>query len=433
MGAASRIQEKFIYDNFVLNVISWGESLSTSIPKENILLWFQSFTKSPFQRGVGRVVTLERSEGFEDRFRRETKTNMIETIGRRLTKQIVSIMCTAIFIVFTVISLIAVNSAFGAGVWRKRASMPQKRWSLSTVAVNDKIYTIGGFAVNELSAVEEYDPTTDTWTRKTNMPTPRGALSTAVVNGKIYAIGGWDVDALSTVEEYDPVTDTWTRKANMPTARHALSTTAVNGKIYAIGGADKNNRAIPTVEAYDAATDTWTKKASMPTPRGLHSASMVNGKIYVIGGWVGGLGGRATSTVEVYDPAQNTWTKGAKMPTSRWAHASSVVNDKIYVIGGTIITKGKWATVSRVEVYHPATGKWTQESRMSSPRGWLATSAVRGKIYAIGGASKYMIGMWDAVLVSTVEEFDIGFAVDASGKLPTLWGKLKVWQGGKIE
>ena len=369
MMAKLKLQQQLARQNFVQDVMDRVESLPIPEHKENI------FVSVSILHFVRRQVW------------KGNQNDIIERIGRIFPKNALPTIGLATLTVFTVIGLIL--PAFGAGVWRKRASMPQKRWSLSTVAVNDKIYTIGGFAANELSAVEEYDPTTDTWTRKTNMPTPRGALSSAVVNGKIYAIGGGDVEALSTEEEYDTVTD----------------------------------------------TDTWVKKASMPTPGGLHSASMVNGQIYVIGGWAGKLGaiGKALSTVEVYDPAQDRWTKGTEMPTSRWALSTSVVNDKIYAIGGTTVIGRKWATVSDVEVYHPATGKWTKESRMSSPRGWLSTSAVRGKIYAIGGASKYMIGIWDAVLVSTVEEFDTGFAVDTKGKLPTLWGKLKVWQGGKIK
>ena len=62
---------------------------------------------------------------------------------------------------------------------------------------------------------------------------------------------------------------------------------------------------------------------------------------------------------------------------------------------------------------------------MPTRRGWHAASAVLGKIYVIGGASKYMPGVWDAVLLSTVEEFDTGYAINAKGKLPTLWGEIK--------
>ena len=38
--------------------------------------------------------------------------------------------------------------------------------------------------------VDEYDPAMGTWTRKADMPTSRNALATVAIDGKIYAIGG---------------------------------------------------------------------------------------------------------------------------------------------------------------------------------------------------------------------------------------------------
>lgn len=87
--------------------------------------------------------------------------------------------------------------------------MPTARVSLSTSAVNGKIYAIGGafgFFAAVLSTVEEYDPATDKWAKKADMPTARGGFSTNVVDGKIYAIGGATADwalSSSAVEEYD--------------------------------------------------------------------------------------------------------------------------------------------------------------------------------------------------------------------------------------
>jgi N-acetylneuraminic acid mutarotase len=119
------------------------------------------------------------------------------------------------------------------------------------------------------------------------MPTARSTLSTSAVNGKIYAIGGqmgrWGPGgglAVPIVEEYDPATDTWVRKADMPTARLGLSTSVVNGKIHTIGGL----RGTHVVEEYDPSADTWTKKTDMPRPRMDFSTGVVNGKIYAIGG-----------------------------------------------------------------------------------------------------------------------------------------------------
>jgi N-acetylneuraminic acid mutarotase len=292
--------------------------------------------------------------------------------------------------------------------WTQKAPMPTARSFLSASTVNGKIYAIGGSGGT--SAVEEYDPVTDTWTTKASLPTPRQWLSTSVVNGKIYAIGGdayAKAPSLSTVDEYDPATDTWTEKApaSMLTARFGHSTSVVDGKIYAIGGwLRPPERVISDVEEYDPATDTWTKKASMPTARAALSTSVVDGKIYAIGGTTYRAG---LSTVEVYNPATDTWTTKAPMPTARTTLSStSVANGIIYVIGGV----SDEPAFSTVETYNPATDTWAEKAPMPTARGFLATSVVNGKIYAIGGRPT-----GHGANLSTVEEYTPPLVIDFNG------------------
>lgn len=61
---------------------------------------------------------------------------------------------------------------------------------------------------------------------------------------------------------------------------------------------------------------------------------------------------------------------------------------------------------------------WTKKADMPTARDGLSASAVSGRIYAIGGSSELGI-------LSTVEEYDIGLAVEPKGKLPTKWGEVK--------
>jgi len=147
-----------------------------------------------------------------------------------------------------------------------------------------------------------------------------------------------------------------------------------------------------------AVEGTWTTKADMPTARLCVSTSAVNGKIYAIGGstgsnaWYFGI-----STVEEYDPSTDTWTSKTDIPTARTFFSTSAVNGKIYAIGG-MTTEGNH--LSTVEEYDPATDTWTRKADMPTARSGLATSAVNGKIYAIGG----WVGFGS--VVSTVEEYD---------------------------
>jgi len=310
------------------------------------------------------------------------------------------------------------------GIWAMKPDMITKRACLSSSVVNGKIYVIGGTDMSRcLTTMEEYDPMTNKWTIKADMPTGRWGLAASVVNGKIYIIGGAiNIPAhdTQTVEEYDPVLDKWAKKANMPTARNCFSASVVNGKIYAIGGYlgdNGNNTSI--VEEYDPVADEWTRKTDMPTVRNGHSASVVNGKIYAIGGW---CGWSIISTVEEYNPVADKWTKKADMPTARNMLATSVLDGKIYAIGGWSDPGDTANGLSTVEVYDPVIDKWTKGVDMTTGRGMLTASEDNGKLYVIGGFSKF-----PSTIVPTVEEYtpEGWQAVSPQGKLPKTWGNIK--------
>ena len=76
------------------------------------------------------------------------------------------------------------------------------------------------------------------WTQLAGMVGPRLAHGCVALEGKLYAVGGYGAgsQALDTAEVYDPQTDGWQSLAKMTTERAALGLAAVGGKIYAIGG-----------------------------------------------------------------------------------------------------------------------------------------------------------------------------------------------------
>ena len=147
--------------------------------------------------------------------------------------------------------------------------------------------------------------------------------------------------------------------------------------------------------------NTWAKKTDMPTARDALYTCVVNGKIYAIGGRTVDEQGNdvVIKTVEEYDPVKDNWTKKADMPTARCFLSTSVVDGKIYAIGG--FSKYVWNALSTVEVYDPVADTWMKCLDMPTRRGVLSTSVVNGKIYAIGGAD-----IEGQPSLSTVEEYD---------------------------
>lgn len=231
------------------------------------------------------------------------------------------------------------------GEWTTRAQMPTGRWELATCVVDGKIYAIGGGSgtstsfnnVETFSAVEMYDPETDTWTTRADMPTSRGYHCANVVDGRIYVFGGSqnsspDGTLVPSVEVYDPATDTWSQVGEMPAPRGAGFSSAVDGKIYVFGGYGGSD----AVHEYDPAKDTWTERTPMPMWRNAHCTSALDGRILVIGGYGGTTGYRyqGLTTVDVYDPASDTWTTAPDLPSGRFGPRSCVVDGRMYVIGG---------------------------------------------------------------------------------------------------
>ena len=81
---------------------------------------------------------------------------------------------------------------------------------LTAAAIDGEIFAIGGHTdAGYKDAVESYDlgVTGGDWTERTSMSAPRSHITSAVADGKIYVFSGQNPDQLTLVEEYDPTAD----------------------------------------------------------------------------------------------------------------------------------------------------------------------------------------------------------------------------------
>jgi len=77
----------------------------------------------------------------------------------------------------------------------------------------------------------------DSWNTKTPMSQARSGLGVVAVDGKIYAIGGrTETGFVGTNECYNPKTDKWITLKPMPTPRRSFAIAEYQDKIYCIGG-----------------------------------------------------------------------------------------------------------------------------------------------------------------------------------------------------
>jgi N-acetylneuraminic acid mutarotase len=280
--------------------------------------------------------------------------------------------------------------------WRDVAPLARPRGFLAVAEIGGKVYAVGGrtygssrFVDEDLDALEEYDPATDTWRTRASMPTARVYLGAAAVGGRLYAIGGRRLaEALALVEEYDPVADAWRARAPMPTARMGAAAAALNGRVYVAGGDPTGSPAdgpyLTTLEEYDPAADAWRSRAPMPTGRrSLALVAGANGRLYAIGGY----DGAALATVEEYDPTTDTWRSRAPMPTRReYPAAVAAPNGRVYAIGGRGDLGVEFEDVATVEEYDPAADAWLARRSLRLARAGPGATTAGGRLYVVGGA-----------------------------------------------
>jgi len=206
--------------------------------------------------------------------------------------------------------------------------------------------------ISHITWASVVDVSDDSWTTKAPMNYARANLGVVAVNGKIYAIGG-DVGSIfgncvtiktmsatvSTNEEYDPITNAWTVKASMPTNRALFGIAAYNDKIYCIGGyttteytnewggSSYSYEATKCNEVYDPAKDSWATMAPLSEPLSQIQANTVENKIYVTAS--------GSTLLYVYNTVTNSWTQKTPAPLQVANFASAVIDHKIITIGRT--------------------------------------------------------------------------------------------------
>jgi N-acetylneuraminic acid mutarotase len=323
---------------------------------------------------------------------------------------------TAMLAVITsLLFAMAASAQMPTSPWKKGAPFPQPDEELYGVALNGKMYVIGGWDDGKAGGVNyEYNPTTDKWTKKQPMPRPAHHAALAAANGKIYVMGGFVVpkdtaipvggawEPIDNTWEYDPAADSWKSLPPLPGKRGSALAAEVGGKIYVIGGATTvdgskdpfftffgPSKVLSTNDVYDPATHKWESRTPMSVARNHAFGAAVNGKIYVIGGRTGHgfiLSATNTDVVEEYNPINNTWSAPKeRMPTARSGGAWGTDGRRIYVAGGEVTTTELVGAFKAIEAYDVLTNSWMTLPSMPMPRHGVAGAVIGNRFHLVSG------------------------------------------------
>ena len=267
----------------------------------------------------------------------------------------------------------------------------------STLLPDGEVLITGGFASgnSSLTSAEVFDPSQAKFTSAGNMSVSRaGHTATLLPNGKVLIAGGYNGEYLSSAELYDPAARTFRLTNAMHTARSGhVAVLLPNGKVLLVGGAGTGWTFLRDAELFDPVTNTFTSTGEMLAARESHTATLLpNGKVLIAGGHKDRRPAMTVySSAEIYDPATGKFSVTGEMTRVRHKHGAVLLKDgRVLIVGGADKRDGHGA-YSSVEIYDPATGRFTGTADMNSARYKLQDTIVLlndGKVLVGGGAHR---------------------------------------------
>lgn len=208
-----------------------------------------------------------------------------------------------------------------------------------SAVLDNYLFIVGGYRMTsqEISAVHCYNPCRNEWNQAAPLNQKRSNFKLLAVQGKLYAVGG---QCLSTVECYSPEQDWWTCVSYMPDPLAEFSACECQGMIYVMGGYTSRDRNT-NVLRYCPSSDTWTVFRSCSAHIRKQQMLSVEDTIYLVGGYTHELepGRRRPSqtedvlTVQSYNVTTGEWIQLKENTSKSGLNLTCTLhNDGIYIM-----------------------------------------------------------------------------------------------------
>lgn len=187
------------------------------------------------------------------------------------------------------------------------------------------------------SQVHSWDPVRGLWTAAPDMPAQHAAGAAVAVDHRIFLLGGGEggLPATARVDVFDTRSMTWSRGPDLPAPRAFFAAVADGPILYVLGGIEGAGKAVDTAFALDTGTGTWRTLALLPAARIDPVGGVCGDGIYLMGA---DLATRSLSTQTWrYDPRLDLWDAArTPAPMEREAAAKGAVafDGRIHLAGG---------------------------------------------------------------------------------------------------
>ena len=249
--------------------------------------------------------------------------------------------------------------------WRATSALPVGVQQAGAAALDGRVYVSGGYEADKVhpgkssspsGALWIFNPRIGTWVDGASMPAPRVGHGLVAVEGKLYAIGGKGADAARVIA-YDPIENKWSATgAPIPVPRVEAAYVAIGDRIYVIGGLSAGGQALSRVDIFDVAKGSWSRGPDLPSPRAGHVAVRFGNAIHVLGGEQRNPPKTHGDHFVLALNGQAGWRNAAALPTPRHG-AVAAADDKSLVVAGGSPGAGFYTVFTEsdvVEIFTPS-------------------------------------------------------------------------------
>jgi N-acetylneuraminic acid mutarotase len=285
----------------------------------------------------------------------------------------------------------------GQGQQGQQGQGPEERPPRAAILTGSRVPPPGYAAMEGALAVPVATPA---WRAVDALPLKdlAGAVC-AALGGALYVLSGTAAE----LWRWWPEGGAWEPLAPPSRRRRGGALCAAGGRLHLLGGMDASENPVAAADAFDPATGTWASLAPLPTARAWMGAAELEGRVYAVGGRGERMAlGHASAAVEAYDPAAGRWKSCRDMHLPRVHPAVAAAAGEVYAVGGAsrvLLGAGRTATS---ESYDPAADRWTRQPRLPRPRMQSAVAALHDRLYVAGGRED------DAPATADVRRLDPG-------------------------
>ena len=246
--------------------------------------------------------------------------------------------------------------------WEHLASGPRLQ-GLAMVAYAGKIYRIGGFAAHNKQGEDQdlwsvadvacYDIAKQKWEDLPGLPAPRSSHDAVALGDRIYVAGGWalkggkesDWHKSAVMLDLSAKPLEWKKLPEPPFERRALALGTLDGKVYVIGGMQKAGEPTTAVAVFDPETNAWSEGPALigPPMTGFGPAAFnLGGKLYV---------STYEGDLQMLEAGAKSWRKVEKLKDARFFHRMLPLDSKhLLLIGGASMEAGKYKNLEAVPI-----------------------------------------------------------------------------------